>query len=477
MTTLRPSATLAAILITLPAILTAGCDAGSAERPRPATDHSSATAETVDEPAGATDGSADVADPAGAAGDAGGEEPGRAAGETRGPDEPAAAVPAADDAPSPGPVLGDAPLEPWRRELLMMAYEVASEIPVRIHHKDRAAAQQLVIDVAFELDQLDAALEMIRGIENNWRRGDAMADLAFRRAELGERGDPLGLLELAEREADLSEGWRRDRIRVNVARTMALVGRDDRARELEVDVIEAESGIVDSVRARDTERSDLETVLAEYETLVAAGGFDLTRNLLVAAVQLYDRFYDDPIARELIDEFIVGSWGRLPADIRIDRLIDLADVATERGDTETAMMQVDRARTILDGVAMAAEFELPLSARVATRRAAAGDRDRAVLELEQSVLEHEAGFEALSRIFRAEALAPVAEAWTALGEPDRAAATFRRAVEEGAKTGNSRPRAQDLSATVAAMARAGFRPDEPLMERMREIKDGLGEPW
>ncbi len=455
--------TLPTILLVLLVLLAPGCDAGD---PGPST--ATGPSDTGAGPSADTRADADAA----AVADADADE--TVSAEVV-PDD--ATAPATAGATSAGDVLGDAPLDPWRRELLAMAYETASAIPLRIHHKDRAAAQQLVIDVALELDQLDTALEMIRGIENNWRRGDALADLAFRRAELGERGDPLGLLELAEREAALTDAWRRDRIRVNVARTMALVGDDGRARELETDVVAAESGVVDAVRARETGRERLEAVLAEYETMVQAGGFDLARNLLGAAVQLYERFYDDPGAREAIDAFILRAWVTLPADIRIHRLADLADVALAAGDAETAMMHVDRARTILDGVRLATEFDLPLSARIAVRRAEAGDQRAAVVELEESMLANEAGLEALGRIFRAEALAPVGEAWTRLGEPDRAAATFRRAVEEGARTGNARPRAQDLSATLAAMARAGFRPGEPLMERVREIMDGLGEPW
>jgi hypothetical protein len=53
----------------------------------------------------------------------------------------------------------------------------------------------------------------------------------------------------------------------------------------------------------------------------------------------------------------------------------------------------------------------------------------------------------------------------------------RRFVEEGVENPNSRPRAEDLSATCRSMALHAVEPDADLWKRMRQIGDGLGPPW
>jgi hypothetical protein len=80
-------------------------------------------------------------------------------------------------------------------------------------------------------------------------------------------------------------------------------------------------------------------------------------------------------------------------------------------------------------------------------------------------------------VFRAAALRPIAEAYDEMGDEAAALDVYRRAVEEGARNPNSRPRAQDLVATTLSMAMRDVRPDEALRARMREIRDGLGDPW
>ncbi len=62
---------------------------------------------------------------------------------------------------------------------------------------------------------------------------------------------------------------------------------------------------------------------------------------------------------------------------------------------------------------------------------------------------------------------------------DTAAAlmVYKRAVEEGVENPNSRPRAEDLSATCLSMALHMVEPDAELKNRIRQISEGLGDPW
>ena len=64
-----------------------------------------------------------------------------------------------------------------------------------------------------------------------------------------------------------------------------------------------------------------------------------------------------------------------------------------------------------------------------------------------------------------------------MGDTATALSAYKRAVEEGVENPNSRPRAEDLSATCLSMAVHGVEPDAVLWTRIRQINDGLGDPW
>lgn len=372
--------------------------------------------------------------------------------------------------------IADAPLEPWRLELLEEAFEVASLIPQPLHLNDRARAQQAIASTMLELDQPIRVAAMVNRIPG-WRRGDALADLAFHRAKRGDRNDASGFLALAERIAEDATDWMRDRIRVNAARTHALLGRDAVAAGMEVDIVPAEDGVVDAVRAEGLDRERLEATLQDYQRRIEAGGFDLARNLLVAAVELYERFYDDAAVRDRILRFVTDSWSKLPIDLRIARLLDMADIAIARGDLDTARPLVARSAEILGGVQLTAEGAIPLVASIARRRGPLGETAAAAAELDAALARFEQEKRTIIDMFRPEVLRPVAEAWMALGDEAAARRTYVLALEEGAANPNARPRAQDLSATLASMARHGLRPDESMTARITAIREGLGDPW
>jgi hypothetical protein len=80
-------------------------------------------------------------------------------------------------------------------------------------------------------------------------------------------------------------------------------------------------------------------------------------------------------------------------------------------------------------------------------------------------------------IFRAQPLCAAAEGYAALGDSPKALEVYKRAIEEGSRNPNARPRAEDLAQTCASMARAGVAPDEAAMTQLRAIRAGLGDPW
>jgi hypothetical protein len=106
-----------------------------------------------------------------------------------------------------------------------------------------------------------------------------------------------------------------------------------------------------------------------------------------------------------------------------------------------------------------------------------GDEDAARRQLDGALEFYRANEEKIVNIYRAESLHPVAEAYLAMGDRARAMSVYRLAVEAGVANPNSRPRAIDLAATCCSMAVHGAVPDARLWARMREIRNGLSDPW
>src|SRR5262245_55668849 len=161
-------------------------------------------------------------------------------------DAPAKTVSAATE-PTP-----DAPVAAFQNELLDIAFKVATAIPVDPHIKDRSRAQEAVVSACLELKQPQRALEYIKKIED-WRQGAAYADLAFYYAQHGKTDQLERYLDRAGEIANDAEDWRRDRIKVKIARVHALLGDAAKAAQLEAGVENAETGKVDAVRAQQTD--------------------------------------------------------------------------------------------------------------------------------------------------------------------------------------------------------------------------------
>src|SRR5690349_16062369 len=111
---------------------------------------------------------------------------------------------------------GDAPLSEAQAELLDVAFRAASALPVMPHARDKAKAQEAVIDACLQLDQPARAASWLEQIAN-WRRGAAHADLALWLAQHGDVDASRKHLDEAAKIAEQPEGddgqaWHRERI-------------------------------------------------------------------------------------------------------------------------------------------------------------------------------------------------------------------------------------------------------------------------
>lgn len=370
----------------------------------------------------------------------------------------------------------DAPLAAFRGELLDLAFETASRIQVKPHIKDRSRAQEAVVAVCLELDQPRRALACIERIEN-WRRGACYADLALSCARHGQTGEAERYLALAAEVARETEDWRRDNVRVRIARVYAWLGETRQADEFEAGVVESEAGKVAGTRASLAEEGAFEAHASELDRLIALGSFDMTKNALESYAQLYRRFYGDPARRSQVKEKIKGSWGNLPLFIRFDLLLEMARCALDHGDRAEALDLVNEAQLLLDGAQWPLEKLIPMAASLVEVRFRCGDTEKARTDADAMRARFDAEGEQIVDIDRAETLNPLAEAYQSMGDTPSALAIYRRAVEEGVRNPNSKPRAQDLSATCCSMARSAVEPDAELRTRIRQLSGGLGPPW
>ncbi len=381
------------------------------------------------------------------------------------------------DPPEGGGDLVDEPLAAFRKELLDLAFETAAAIPLNPHIKDRAKQQQAVVDVCLRLDQPARALEYLKRIPN-WRRGACYADLAFYCARNGAPESVQGFLdEAAEIAEDPDQDWRRDRVRIKIARTHAWLGQHNQAAEFEAGAVDSEAGKVASVRAMRADEETFEKQIKELEAADASGTFDALNHSLEACAQLFNRFYDDPQRRALAEKKLRAGCSKLPVLFRLRLLMRLADFALDHEDPAEALALVNEGQALVDGHRWRLEHRIPLMGQLAALRFRAGERRRARADADAALALFEDQGAKIVTIYRAEALLPLAEAYHAMGEEASALKVYGMAVEEGVVNPNSRPRAEDLSGVCRSMALHGVEPDADLWARMREIHERLGSPW
>ncbi|MEZ6194607.1 MAG: hypothetical protein R3F20_02600 [Planctomycetota bacterium] len=378
---------------------------------------------------------------------------------------------------------GDAaPLEAGRRELIEIAFRAATKLPLVPHVKDRARAQEKVVDTCLALDREDLALGFAKGIPN-WRRGAALAAVALHRARRGETEGLESLLESAEKVAQENladpdgQPWRSDRIRASIARALLLAGERARAAKIAATVGESEAGGIQADRIGELDDDAFKGELETLDTIFKSGSFDSVRSALEACVALHDRFYGRAERRAVLEERVKTSFTKLPLDLRIGFVCDLAENAIEHGEPAEGKRLAADATAVFETGNWHVEDHLEWIARFALLRHRSGETDAALTQARDGLAFYDSQYRSIVDIDRADALRALAESLHRMGDDETAARAYAKALEAGIQNPNSRPRADDLVATCLSMARWGFTPDDAMRDRIRAIEAELGTPW
>ena len=157
-----------------------------------------------------------------------------------------------------------------QRELLILADQVATAMPINPHVKDRSAAQQSVVEAALELGQPALAEKFLYNI-SNYRQGVAFADLAYYLAENDMPGlaDDYAKRAMRVESLDGITEWRKSRIRVGVARVRALLGDNEAIAQLTQAVDPNQLGMIDITLSEVVETEEqIDMQIARLDALI-----------------------------------------------------------------------------------------------------------------------------------------------------------------------------------------------------------------
>jgi hypothetical protein len=385
------------------------------------------------------------------------------------------------DLSKPPKKMCDRNLAAYQDQLLEMGFDIATMIPIKPHIKDRSKAQELVVKTSLELGQPQRALGYARQIRN-WRKGVAFADYAFyvaRHPEKFDQSDELiqKYLDLAEQISLATEDWRRDRIRVKIAKTHALMGNRSQSKAFREGIVDSQKGKVEGAEAAVATQDSFEENQKDLDDLIAIGNFDITQNALKSYIFLYRQFYEDVSKQSKIENKIRESWKKIPLFIRIELLMDLARTALDFADPTKALGLVEEAEAMLGSAQWKPEHYLPLKAQLISLRFQLGDKAAAQAQADVLFEFFQANKDLIVNIYRAESLQPLAETYALMGDKAQSLKVYKHVIEEGVINPNARPRAEDVSATLLSMAQHEVKPDKSFWKRLNEVKMNLQDPW
>lgn len=394
---------------------------------------------------------------------------GRAGSGASGAGGTAPAVASVPDAPA-----AIAPAE--RVALLNQSFDIASLIPEDPHAKDRAKAQEAVALACLDLGMVEQADFLARRIDG-WRRGEVLG-LAGQRYAAAGNADAARRCALQAADAVRGDdSWTGERIMALVAGVHARLGDEAAAAKALSAVPQRQQGTFEAARAPVVKDADLDAQADAFDRAFLLQDLDFARGAFDGYCAWLDRVQSDPARRARALRSIDDSIKGFPLDLQVTNLCRVADWLAAHGDVPGARLRIDRAAGVLAATAFQAEDVVPLGMHVARSRVRAGDDAAARADVERLRREYDSKVEGIVNLRRGLSLRALAEGWAMLGERDAALRCWAEALEAGVLNPNSRPRAEDLSATVRSMAVAGVLPTAAMRARIDAIRNGLGDPW
>lgn len=378
--------------------------------------------------------------------------------------------------------LVDRALQDSQRELLQIAFDASSKMPLNPHLKNRARGQAMAVEAAIELEQFETAYAWAGEIPN-WRRGAAYADLALARLERDPEADVQPLLDEALAVADgpaaesVDQEWRRDRVRAKVVAAYIKMGEVERAATLAQGIEPSERRYFEGANAQALDAEQAAAQLGAFPELIQSASFEQAESLLRGLALLYEGHYADEMLRERAHALMKEWWSPVPMLVRVELTLDMARAAQAAGNQEHALVLLGEARDMTGQMELSPDMYVQLLAEIATVRAEAGDRARALEGLDAAFELFLAEHTQITNMFRGRALRPLIEGYLIAGATERAEVVLMRCLDEGVENPNSRPRAWDLTETCGLLARHGFEPNDATWARIRSIFSELGDPW
>lgn len=359
-------------------------------------------------------------------------------------------------------VLTDAPLSTSQAELLQVAFDAASAMPLKPHIKDRARAQEKVVDACFELEQPQTALQYIKQIPN-WRRGLGYANYSFYSVQHGVTNQVDVLLQEAESIAKVAtQEWRTDAVLKRIKQVRSLLSNPESSK---------------SAEAGDPSSLPFEKKLAEVDQEISSGELTSLQAGMNTCCSLYKEFYNQNELRARVEQKMDVIRRKLPVFIRLQYMKKMVRVALGNDDMQTAHRLIDEMEQFISDNTWPVEYEVRVTADLASLQAECGDLDSAAVTLDKAQELYEKNQAKIVDIERADALVPVAESALAAGQQDRAMAIYQMAMKASLENPNSRPRANDLCLICISMALNAVEPSEECWSALKSIKAGLGNPW
>jgi hypothetical protein len=390
--------------------------------------------------------------------------------------QPAPAVPAVPPAAAPtAPSTPSAPAAD-RAWILDQAMAVASAIPTTIHDRERAQCQEWVALAYLDAGDPIAAARCAEAI-NGWRRGECEGLIGVHYALKGDRDLALKYARLATDRATGEQDWRRERIHIEAAKVHAILGNAVAARDLSAGASEAEVGKVDGAVVAVLTPEQFEAQAKVLDEVLKGGTFDGMRNALDGYIPLLRRMTTNREQALKAAATIDAALPAMPMDLQITYGTRLASALHALGETTRAKERLDLAATQVADTVFLPEDLTPMQVDVAKARAGLGDVEGARAALDAALTSYEARKKDIVDVFRARSPRALAEGYALIGDQAKAESCWLEALAAGTINPNSRPRAEDLSATLVAMARSGASLTPALRERITLCRKSLGEPW